>query len=31
MTGWVHEELLPIRKVKGKDLEVVKMGPMTTR
>ena len=28
---WVHEELLPIRKVKGKDLEVVKMGPMTTR
>lgn len=28
---WNHEELLPIRKVKGKDLEVVKMGPMTTR
>lgn len=28
---WVHEELLPIRKVKGNDLEVVKMGPMTTR
>jgi hypothetical protein len=28
---WVHEELLPIRKVKGHDLEVVKMGPMTTR
>ena len=27
---WNHEELLPIRKVKGKDLEVVKMGPMTT-
>lgn len=28
---WVHEELLPIRKVKGSDLEVVKMGPMVTR
>lgn len=28
---WNHEELLPIRKVKGKDFEVVKMGPMTTR
>ncbi len=28
---WKHEELLPIRKVKGKDLEVVKMGPVTTR
>jgi hypothetical protein len=28
---WVHEELLPIRKVKGKDFEVVKMGPMTLR
>jgi hypothetical protein len=28
---WVHEELLPIRRVKGSDLEVVKMGPMTTR
>ncbi len=28
---WVHEDILPIRKVKGKDLEVVKMGPMTTR
>jgi hypothetical protein len=28
---WNHEELLPIRKVKGKDLEVVKMGPVTTR
>lgn len=28
---WNHEELLPIRKVKGKELEVVKMGPMTTR
>lgn len=23
---WVHEELLPIRKVKGRDLEVVQMG-----
>jgi hypothetical protein len=28
---WVHEELLPLRKVKGKDFEVVKMGPMTLR
>lgn len=28
---WNHEELLPIRKVKGNDLEVVKMGPVTTR
>ncbi len=28
---WNHEELLPIRKVKGKDLEVVRMGTMTTR
>lgn len=28
---WVHEELLPLRKVKGGDFEVVKMGPMTTR
>jgi hypothetical protein len=28
---WAHEELLPIRRVKGKDLEVVKMGPLTTR
>lgn len=28
---WNHEELRPIRKVKGKDLEVIKMGPMTTR
>ena len=27
---WVHEELLPIRKVKGKDLEVVKMGSVIT-
>ncbi len=28
---WNHEELLPIRRVTGKDLEVVKMGPITTR
>ncbi len=28
---WNHKELLPIRTVQGKDLEVVKMGPMTTR
>ncbi len=28
---WVHEELLPLRKVKGADLEVVKMGEMVTR
>jgi hypothetical protein len=28
---WVHEELTAIRKVKGKDFEVVKMGPVTTR
>lgn len=28
---WNHEELLPIRQVKGRDLEVVRMGPMTTR
>lgn len=28
---WVHEELTPIRKVKGSDFEVVKMGPPTTR
>jgi hypothetical protein len=28
---WVHSELTPIRKVKGSDLEVVKMGPLTTR
>ncbi len=27
---WVHDELLPIRKVKGGDLEVVKMGPVVT-
>jgi len=28
---WIHEELTPIRKVKGSDFEVVKMGPATTR
>lgn len=28
---WNHAELLPIRRVKGKDFEVVKMGPVTTR
>lgn len=28
---WNHEELLPIRRVKGRDLEVVRMGAMTTR
>jgi hypothetical protein len=28
---WVHDELVQIRKVKGRDLEVVKMGPVTTR
>lgn len=28
---WNHEELLPIRKVRGRDLEVVRMGPVTTR
>lgn len=28
---WVHDELTPIRKVRGNDIEVVKMGPMTTR
>ena len=28
---WVHDDLTPIRSVKGKDFEVVKMGPMTTR
>jgi hypothetical protein len=28
---WNHDELLPIRKVKGKGFEVVKMGPVTTR
>jgi hypothetical protein len=27
----VHDELVQIRKVKGRDLEVVKMGPVTTR
>ncbi|MHC4824858.1 MAG: hypothetical protein ACYTEP_12730 [Planctomycetota bacterium] len=28
---WDHEELLPIRMVRGRDLEVVKMGLITTR
>lgn len=28
---WIHDELTPLRKVKGSDLEVIKMGPMTTR
>lgn len=28
---WNHEELTQIRKVKGRNLEVVKMGPLTTR
>jgi len=28
---WVHEEILHIRKIKGKDFEVVKMGPVTIR
>ncbi|HRQ90337.1 MAG TPA: hypothetical protein PLA50_16175 [Bacteroidia bacterium] len=28
---WVHEDLLPIRKVRGRDLEVVRMGPLVTR
>ena len=28
---WVHDELVQIRKVKGRDLEVVKMRPVTTR
>jgi len=28
---WVHDELVQIRKVKGRDLEVLKMGPLTTR
>ena len=28
---WKHEELTPLRKVSGKDFEVVKMGPLTTR
>jgi hypothetical protein len=28
---WIHEELLPIRKVKGRDLEVVKMGALVVR
>lgn len=28
---WVHEDLLPIRKVKGRDLEVVEMKGLVTR
>jgi hypothetical protein len=28
---WVHEELLPLRKVKGRDLEVVRMTGLVTR
>jgi hypothetical protein len=28
---WVHDELTPLRRVKGGDFEVVQMGPMTTR
>ena len=28
---WVSNELTPLRNVKGKDFEVVKMGPLTTR
>ena len=24
---WIHDELTPIRKVKGSEFEVVKMGP----
>jgi len=28
---WIHAELTPIRRVKGSDLEVVRMGPITTR
>ena len=28
---WNHEELTPLRKVSGKDFEVVKMGPLTTK
>ena len=27
---WKRNEIEPIRQVKGRDLEVVKMGPMTT-
>ena len=28
---WNHEELIPLRQVSGKDFEVVKMGPLTTK
>jgi hypothetical protein len=28
---WVSDELTPLRRVKGKDFEVIKMGAMTTR
>jgi hypothetical protein len=28
---WVHDELLPIRKVRGRDLEVVRMTGLVTR
>jgi len=28
---WIHDELTPIRKVKGSEFEVVKMGSATTR
>jgi hypothetical protein len=28
---WVSDELTPLRHVKGKDFEVIKMGAMTTR
>ena len=28
---WIHDELTPIRKIKGREFEVVKMGPVTTR
>jgi hypothetical protein len=26
---WVHEELTPLRRVRGRDLEVIQMGPLT--
>jgi hypothetical protein len=28
---WVHDELTPLRNVKGKDFEVVKIGLIKTR
>ena len=28
---WVHDELTPLHNVKGKDFEVVKIGPIKTR